>query len=142
MRNSNDNHNNDETIRHRRTANPIRRLTRASTWTAAAASLVVGAAVWAQTTGGGRAATASGDAAMASVVGSGRPSLLDQIVSTLVFGLVGVLLLIVGFKVFDLVIRHNIEHEIFENKNMAAAVLSGFIVLGVALVVAATILAD
>ena len=124
MRNSNIN--NDETIRHRRSANRIRALARASTWTAAAASFVAGAAVWAQTDGG-RAA---------------RPSLLDQMVSTLVFGLVGVLLLVVGFKVFDLVIRHNIEHEIFEHKNMAAAVLSGFIVLGIALIVAATILAD
>ena len=134
---------NDNKTEHRRTANPARALARGA-W-AATTSLAAGAAAWAQTTssGGGRAAgTGSGDAAMAAVIGAGRPPLLDQIVSTLVFGLVGVLLLIVGFKIFDLVIRHNIEHEIFENKNMAAAVLSGFIILGIALVVAATILAD
>ena len=136
------NDDNDNKIEQRRTANPIRALFRRGAWTAAT-SLAAGAAAWAQTTsGGGRTAGASGDTAMAAVVGGGRPTLLDQIVSTLVFGLVGVLLLIIGFKVFDLVIRHNIEHEIFENKNMAAAVLSGFIVLGIALIVAATILAD
>ena len=136
------NDDNDNKIEQRRTANPIRALCGRGAWTAAT-SLAAGAAAWAQTTSsGGRTAGASGDTAMAAVVGGGRPTLLDQIVSTLVFGLVGVLLLIIGFKVFDLVIRHNIEHEIFENKNMAAAVLSGFIVLGIALIVAATILAD
>jgi len=101
-------------------------------------TLVGGAAAWAQgRTGGGGA-----DAAMAGVVGRPQVSLLDQIVSTLVFGALGILLLIVGFKIFDLVIRHDIEHEIFENKNMAAAVMTGFVLLGVALIIGATLMAD
>lgn len=68
-----------------------------------------------------------------------RQSLLEGIISTLVFGAIGIALAIVGFKLFDLVIHANIEKEIFENKNMAAAILAGAVVLGVALIVAATI---
>jgi uncharacterized membrane protein YjfL (UPF0719 family) len=48
-------------------------------------------------------------------------------------------LAVVGFKVFDLIIKHDIEKEIFDNKNMAAAVLSGFVVLGICIIIAATI---
>ena len=107
----------------------------------AGTTLVVGAAAWAQGGPGGRAGGGA-DAAMAGVVGRPQVSLLDQIVSTLVFGALGILLLIVGFKIFDLVIRHDIEHEIFENKNMAAAVMTGFVLLGVALIIGATLMAD
>ncbi len=69
-----------------------------------------------------------------------RLPLLEGVVSTLLFGIVGILLAIIGFKLFDIVIRHNIETEIFEHKNMAAALLAGAEVLGVSLIVAATIL--
>jgi len=68
-----------------------------------------------------------------------RPGLLDSIVSTLIFGVIGIALATVGFKLFDLVIKADIEKEIFENKNMAAALLAGAVVLGVSLIVAATI---
>ncbi|MDX1933000.1 MAG: DUF350 domain-containing protein [Capsulimonadales bacterium] len=66
--------------------------------------------------------------------------MLQSIVGTLVFGAIGIILAIVGFKLFDVVVRHDIEKEIFEQKNMAAAVLAGAIVLGVCLIIAATIL--
>ena len=74
------------------------------------------------------------------VAGRSRMSLTEGMVSTLAFGLIGILLAILGFKLFDLVIRHNIEHEIFEHKNVAAAVLAGAVVIGVSLIVAATLL--
>jgi|GEM_PF-937652 Domain of Unknown Function (DUF350). len=60
--------------------------------------------------------------------------------STLLFGLLGIVIAVVGFKLFDLVIKHDIEKEIFDNNNMAAALLAGAVVLGVSLIVAATIL--
>jgi TRAP-type C4-dicarboxylate transport system permease small subunit len=66
--------------------------------------------------------------------------LLSSIVSTLIFGCIGIVLAIVGFKMFDIVIKHDIEKEIFDNKNMAAAVLAGAVVLGVCLIIAATLL--
>jgi len=70
---------------------------------------------------------------------SSRPGLLEEFVSTLVFGLVGIVLAIVGFKLFDLVIKADIEKEIFEKGNHAAAMLAGAVVLGVCLIVAMTI---
>ncbi|MFM7322613.1 MAG: DUF350 domain-containing protein [Armatimonadota bacterium] len=79
------------------------------------------------------AARAQGSAAPA------RPGLLEEFMSTLVFGVVGIVLAIVGFKLFDLVIKADIEKEIFENGNRAAAMLAGAVVLGVCLIVAMTI---
>lgn len=69
-----------------------------------------------------------------------RLGLWEGLLSTLIYGVVGIVLAILGFKLFDWVIRHNIEEEIFVNKNMAAAILAGAVVLGVSLIVAATIL--
>lgn len=70
----------------------------------------------------------------------GRLTLGESVLGTLIFGAIGIVLAIAGFKLFDVVVRHNIEQEIFENKNMAAALLGGAIILGVSLIIAATIL--
>jgi hypothetical protein len=92
---------------------------------AAMATTLIASTAWAQdTTGGGR---------------SGR-TIADGIIGTLVFGAIGIILLTIGFKLLDVVIKHNIETEIFDNKNVAAALFSGAFMLGVALVIAATIL--
>jgi uncharacterized membrane protein YjfL (UPF0719 family) len=64
---------------------------------------------------------------------------LESIGSTLVFGIVGIILATVGFKVFDWLIKADIEKEIFEHKNMAAALLSGAFILGISLIIAMTI---
>jgi uncharacterized membrane protein YjfL (UPF0719 family) len=66
--------------------------------------------------------------------------LMEGLVSTVVYGLVGILLAILGFKLFDLAIKHDIAKEIFEQKNVAAALLAGAVILGVAIIVAATLL--
>jgi hypothetical protein len=66
--------------------------------------------------------------------------LVSHIISTVVFGAIGIALAIIGFKLFDVVVKHNIENEIFDNKNMAAALLAGAIVLGVCMIISATIL--
>lgn len=88
--------------------------------------LVAQAAVWAQDT----AATAAGRS---------RAPLGEDILRTILFGLIGIALAVIGFKVFDIVVKHNIENEIFENKNMAAALLAGAVLIGVSIIVAATI---
>ena len=62
-------------------------------------------------------------------------SLLDQVISTLVFSLLGIGLTILGFKLFDLVIKFDIEREICEKNNIAAAILAGAVVLGICLIV-------
>jgi putative membrane protein len=71
--------------------------------------------------------------------GRARPTLMEGIISTIIFGVIGIVLAVLGFKVFDLAIKADIEKEIFEHKNMAAAMLAGSVVLGIALIVAATI---
>jgi uncharacterized membrane protein YjfL (UPF0719 family) len=93
------------------------------------AALAAQAAVWAQ----------DGAAPVARVP---RSTIGDPygFLSTLLFGVLGVLIAIIGFKLFDIVIKHDIENEIFEGKNMAAALLAGAVILGVSLIVAATIL--
>ncbi len=66
--------------------------------------------------------------------------LVSNIVNTVVFGVIGIALAVIGFKLFDLLIKKDIEAEIFDNKNMAAALLAGAVVLGVSMIIAATIL--
>jgi uncharacterized membrane protein YjfL (UPF0719 family) len=75
-----------------------------------------------------------------AVGGRSRLTFLEGILGTIVFGLIGIVLAIVGFKLFDVLIKHDIEKEIFENKNLAAAMLAGAVVLGVSVIIAATIL--
>ena len=94
----------------------------------AAGTLLIGAAAWAQETG------------VPGAMGRPRLTLLEGVISTLLFGVVGIVLAVVGFKLFDMAIRHSIEHEVFEHKNVAAALLAGSVVLGISLIVAATIL--
>jgi hypothetical protein len=83
-------------------------------------------AVWAQTEG--RA-------------GAWRPdSFLMSVLSTLVFGLIGIVVAIVGFKLFDALIPFNLEQEICEKQNLAVAILCAGMVLGICLIVAAAVL--
>ena len=65
-----------------------------------------------------------------------RPDMLSQIVSTLVFSGLGIILAIVGFKLFDAVIPASLEKEICEKNNIAAAILAAAMVLGICIIVA------
>ena len=67
-------------------------------------------------------------------------TLLEGIASTLIFGIIGIVLSILGFKLFDAAISFNVEREICENKNMAAAVLAGSVVLGICIIVAVLVI--
>jgi uncharacterized membrane protein YjfL (UPF0719 family) len=44
---------------------------------------------------------------------------------------------IIGYKLFDKMTPGNLHAEIFENKNVAAAILAGSVIIGVALILAA-----
>lgn len=73
--------------------------------------------------------------------GTWRPDgLLMSILSTLIFGLIGIVVAIVGFKLFDALIPFNLEQEICEKQNLAVALLSAGMVLGICLIVAAAVL--
>jgi hypothetical protein len=61
------------------------------------------------------------------------------ILATVIFGLVGIILALVGFKMFDAITPFNLEREMCENKNVAVGILCAGIVVGVCLIVAASI---
>ena len=66
-------------------------------------------------------------------------SLGMALLGTLVFGLLGIFLAIIGFKIFDWVTPGHLEKEILEKQNMAAAIIAGAIVIGICLIVSRAI---
>ena len=54
-----------------------------------------------------------------------------------VFGFAGILMAIAGYKLFDKMTPVDLHAEIFEHKNMAAAILAGSVIIGVSLILAA-----
>jgi len=58
---------------------------------------------------------------------------------TALFGIAGVILAIVGYKVFDICTPGNLHKEILENKNVAAAIIGAAVILGVSIIIAAAI---
>ena len=82
------------------------------------------------------AAWAQGEPARAWRAGT----LIEAVASTLIFGLIGIVLAILGFKLFDAVVKVNLEQEICEKQNIAVALLCAGMVLGICIVVAAAVL--
>jgi hypothetical protein len=58
----------------------------------------------------------------------------------ILFGLVGILLAIVGYKLFDRCTPGELHKEIIEQKNVAAAIIGGAVILGVCVIIAAAML--
>lgn len=58
----------------------------------------------------------------------------------LLFALVGVLAAIAGYKLFDKCTPGDLTREIVENRNVAAAIVAGSVILGVCLIIAAAML--
>ncbi len=64
----------------------------------------------------------------------------EAFVGVLIWGLLGILLAVIGFKVFDwLTPRINIQHELGEKHNIAVAILMGAVVLGICHIIAASL---
>jgi putative membrane protein len=57
-----------------------------------------------------------------------------------IYALVGVIIAVAGYKLFDFCTPGNLHKEIIENKNLAAALVGAAIILGVCIIVAASIL--
>ena len=67
-------------------------------------------------------------------------TLWQAVFYVLVFGVLGILLTVFGFKVFDWVLtKVDVERELTENRNIAVAIVVAAVVLGISLVVAASI---
>lgn len=65
---------------------------------------------------------------------------LTPIVNSVVYSFLGILILVVTFILIEwLTPRHNIRREILDNKNMAVAILAGFFMLAVSIIIASAI---
>jgi len=58
----------------------------------------------------------------------------------LLFAVVGIAAAVIGFKVFDKCTPGDLAKEIIENKNVAAAIVAGAVILGVSIIIAAAML--
>ena len=67
-------------------------------------------------------------------------SLGEAILHMLIFVLVGIVAAIVGYKIFDKCTPGDLNKEIVENKNIAAAIVAGAVILGVSLIIAAAMI--
>lgn len=59
---------------------------------------------------------------------------------TALFGLSGVILAIVGYKIFDLCTPGDLHKEIVEHKNIAAAIIGAAVILGICIIIAAAMI--
>ncbi len=64
---------------------------------------------------------------------------LGFLVSALVYSLLGVAIFVISFLVVDWITPYHLWKEIVEKQNRALAVLLGFMSLGIALIIAASI---
>ena len=67
-------------------------------------------------------------------------SLWRMILDATVFGIAGIVLLILGYYIWELVTPYNLRRELHENKNVAVAVVAAAFIVGMAIVVAAALL--
>lgn len=67
-------------------------------------------------------------------------SLAQAILYMVMFSVLGIALAILGYKAFDLATPGDLHKEIVENRNLAAAVIGGAIILGVCIIVAAAMI--
>ena len=65
--------------------------------------------------------------------------LLFNLLLAVIFSVLGFLLLFAGYRVFDALTPTDLGHKIFDEGNVAAAVMAGAFVLGIALIVSASI---
>ena len=67
-------------------------------------------------------------------------TLLSAIGNVLIFAGIGIVAEIVGFKLFDKFTPGHLQQEILEHKNIAAAIVAGAVILGICIIIAASIL--
>jgi uncharacterized membrane protein YjfL (UPF0719 family) len=58
----------------------------------------------------------------------------------LLFAAIGIAAAVIGFKIFDKCTPGDLNKEILENKNVAAAIVAGAVILGICIIIAASML--
>ena len=67
-------------------------------------------------------------------------TLLQAVGNVLVFAAIGIAAAIIGYKVFDQCTPGDLHKEIIEHKNIAAAIVAAAAILGVSIIIAASML--
>lgn len=67
-------------------------------------------------------------------------SLAQAIAYMVLFAAIGILAAIAGYKLFDKCTPGDLHREIIENKNIAAAIIAAAVILGVSIIIAASML--
>lgn len=66
--------------------------------------------------------------------------MLHLILNSVLFSFLGILILVIAFVIIEVLTpRHNIRKEILDNKNIAVAILAGFFMLSMAIIIASAI---
>jgi hypothetical protein len=86
------------------------------------------------------APAASEAAASVPVPGWHAQSLWQAVAYMVLFALIGIALAIAGYKLFDKCTPGDLHKEILENRNVAAAIVAGSVILGVCVIIAAAML--
>ncbi len=60
---------------------------------------------------------------------------MDNLLLAIGYGFLGMAMLFVGYKIFDWLIPYDIQKEIFENKNTAAAIFMGLVLVSIAIII-------
>jgi uncharacterized membrane protein YjfL (UPF0719 family) len=76
----------------------------------------------------------------AAVTGWHAQTLGQAIGYMVLFSAVGIVAAIAGYKLFDKCTPGDLHKEILENKNIAAAIVAGSVILGVCIIIAAAML--
>ena len=61
------------------------------------------------------------------------------VIESVVFSIVGVVVLMVGYKIFDLVTPFDLDHQIAEDNNTAAGIAVAGVIIALGLIVAAAV---
>ena len=67
-------------------------------------------------------------------------SLIQALANMIIFAVIGIAAALIGFKVFDKCTPGDLQKEIVENKNIAAAIIGAAVILGVCIIVAAAMI--
>ena len=60
--------------------------------------------------------------------------------NSILYSFIGIAILVVAFVLIEILTpKHNLRHEILEKQNVAVAVLAGFFMLAIAIIVASAI---
>lgn len=67
-------------------------------------------------------------------------NLWGGVIGTIVFGMIGIMLTLLGLKIFDWITpRLDIQKELVEKSNVSVAIVSGALILGICHIVAVAI---